>query len=377
MGCGEAPDAKDYGDAGSNTLGNLSQKRPLNLPNLQLLGLGNTTSIRGVKPSETLGAWGILTPKSAGKDSTTGHWEIAGLINEKPFPTFPNGFPQEVIQYIESISKRKCIGNVVASGTEIIQKLGDEHLKTGALIVYTSADSVLQIAAHEEKIPLNELYQICEAIRNNFRQGPYAIGRVIARPFLGSHGNYYRTKNRHDWALDPSGPTVLDELKKNGINVTSIGKVVDLFNGKGFTNVVPSKTNKEGIQAILSWLNTLSEGLAFANLIDFDQLYGHRNDVEGFAIALEQFDVDLKLILQSLKDDDILVITADHGNDPTTPSTDHSRENVPLLLYGKKIIPNVSIGLRNTFSDIAETIAEAFHIPYKGAGKSFWKEVTV
>ncbi|MCX7834457.1 MAG: phosphopentomutase [bacterium] len=377
VGCGEAPDAVLYNDVGSNTLSNLAKLRPLFLPNLQKLGLGNTTKICGVQPTESVGCWGILKPKSAGKDSTTGHWEIAGLITHTPFPVFPNGFPEEVIQKIREISQRNCIGNCVASGTEIIQRLGDEHIQSGALIVYTSADSVLQIAAHEEVVPLEELYQICNTIRNEFFDGPYAVGRVIARPFLGTTNHYYRTKNRHDWTLDPKGTTVLDELKKNGISVTSIGKVYDLFNGKGFTNSRPTKTNRDSIQEILSWLYSNETGIAFANLIDFDQLYGHRNDIEGFANALEQFDADLYQILCHIRKEDILIITSDHGNDPTTPSTDHSRECVPLLVFGDRIRKNYFIGIRETYADIAKTIADRFDISWNGDGTSFWKDIAL
>lgn len=376
VGCGNAPDANVYGDVGSNTLGNVAKQYQLTLPNLTKLGLGHTTQMRNVSPVDSLGAFGILTQLANGKDSTTGHWEIAGYINKTPFPVFPDGFPKHVIEIIENVSHRKCIGNCAASGTKIIEELGELHQRSGDLIVYTSADSVLQIAAHEEIVPLHELYRICETLRDTWKEGPFAVGRVIARPFLGTEKPFYRTTNRHDWALSPKGITVLDELQSNGIEVTSIGKVIDLFNGQGFSKSIPTKTNADGIAALKKWLSSDSTGLVFANLIDFDQLYGHRNDIVGFANALEKFDTELPLVLNQMKTNDVLFITADHGNDPTTISTDHSRERVPLLIYGEKINSNVNIGIRKTFADVAKTISDMFQINSSISGISFWKEIS-
>ncbi len=375
VGCGDAPDAADYKDEGSNTLGNLSRHQNLNIPNLQKLGIGNCTPIANVPACVSEGAWGVMTEQSAGKDSTTGHWELAGLITHTPFPYFFDGFPEPVLQEIRRISGRGIIGNKPASGTEIIKELGEQHVKTGDLIVYTSADSVLQIAAHEDVVPLHELYRICKDLRELWMTGPYAVGRVIARPFLGVAGEFYRTPNRHDESLPPGGPTVMDVLKAHDIPTVSVGKIADLFAGQGVSEKIGAKNNEESVQGILDWLRQKDTGFLFANLVDFDMLYGHRNDIEGFANALEWFDTMLPVIRAEMGSEDTLILTADHGNDPTTPSTDHSRERVPVLIVGKSIRQNVSLGIRTTFADLGATVYEAFGLGKWSAGTSFWKEL--
>lgn len=375
VGVGELPDAGDYGDSGSNTLGNISRAvGGLNMPNLGRLGLGNIIPIEGVPPAESPAAsYGRMSEKSAGKDTTTGHWEMAGIIMEKPFPVYPGGFPSDFIKSYEEKIGCRVLGNKAASGTAIIEELGAEHMKTGFPIVYTSADSVLQIAAHEEIIPLEELYRIC-LIAREMLAGEHAVGRVIARPFEGKPGSFRRTVNRHDFSLKPIGITLLNILANNGMQVTAVGKIKDIFAGEGVTNAVTTKGNKDGMDKSLQLMESDITGLVFTNLVDFDMLYGHRNNPRGYADALEELDRWLPRLLKALKEDDVLIITADHGCDPTTPSTDHSREYVPLLVYGKQVLGGVDLGVRESFADIAATVAEIFGLKFD-VGRSFWSQV--
>ena len=370
VGIGAAPDASDYGDVGSDTLGNISRALGgLRLPNLQRLGLGNIAPLEGVAPTSTAtGAWGLMIPKSAGKDSTTGHWEIAGVHLAKPFPTYPNGFPPDLIDEFVRRSDRGVIGNIAGSGTAVLNDYGPEHERTGAWIVYTSADSVFQIAAHEDVVPLAELYRGCEVAREMLVP-PHDVSRVIARPFVGRAGAYERTKNRRDYSIQPPAETLLDALDAAGIPRTGVGKVDDLFAGRGIQST-HTASNRDGIAAISRWLGGGSNGLLFANLVDFDQAFGHRNDVLGFNGALVEFDEALPRLLALLREEDLLFITADHGNDPTTPSTDHARECVPLLAAGPAVRP-ASIGRRQTFSDLGATIGDWLGLAYRGQGASF------
>lgn len=358
VGIGEMPDAADYGDTGSDTLGNIARQRSLHLPNLAALGLGNLKSLTGLPPvSKPSAAYGRCALASPGKDTTTGHWEMAGIHLAKPFPIYPEGFPPSIIQSVETHIGRKVLGNCAASGTEIIQRLGDEHVATGFPIVYTSADSVFQVAAHEDVIPVKELYRICAAAREILR-GPNEVGRVIARPFIGGSGNYTRTANRKDFAVPPPDGMLLDRLAANGVTVHGIGKISDVFLGRGISKSDKTKSNADGMAKTLQAMNTDAGNLIFVNLVDFDQNFGHRNDVEGYAKALEEVDAWLPQLLEATRDGDLLILTADHGCDPTTPSTDHSREYVPLLAYGGK--PGVDLGTRATLSDIGQTVAEIF-----------------
>jgi phosphopentomutase len=360
VGIGEMPDAAQYGDVGSDTLGNIARQRQLNLPNLCRLGLANIKPLTGLAPDPApIGSFGKCALASPGKDTTTGHWEMAGIHLEKPFPLFPHGFPPEVMDPFETRIGRHAIGNQAASGTEIIKELGDEHMRTGSPIVYTSADSVFQVAAHEEVIPLFELYKICETARDILR-GPYEVGRVIARPFEGSSGNYRRTTNRHDYAVPPPQGMLLDRLAEKNVNVFAIGKIFDVFLGRGIREYEKTKSNADGMAKTLAAMETAPDGLIFVNLVDFDQLYGHRNDVEGYARALEEVDAWLPAFEAHLGDGDLAILTADHGCDPTTPSTDHSREYVPLLACGKRARPGVNLGVRETLSDIGQTVAQNF-----------------
>jgi phosphopentomutase len=370
VGVGAAPDAAAYGDAGSDTLGNLARAiGGLSLPNLEAAGLGNVAPIEGVAPTDSpQGAWGKMRPASAGKDSTTGHWEIAGLHLERPFPTYPDGFPPELIAEFSRATGRGVIGNVAASGTEIIARLGAEHERTGHLIVYTSADSVFQIAAHERVVPLEQLYAACETARAML-VAPHDVSRVIARPFVGTAGAYQRTTNRRDYALAPPDETLLDDLAGAGVPRAGVGKVDDLFAGRSL-RARHTRNNAEGIEFILEWLRGEQGGLLFANLVDFDTLYGHRNDTAGFERALRQFDDALPAIRSALREDDLLFITADHGNDPTNRSTDHAREYVPLLALGDPVHP-VPLGERATFSDLGATVAEWLNVGFRGRGTSF------
>ncbi|MBU0474867.1 MAG: phosphopentomutase [Bacteroidetes bacterium] len=373
VGVGELPDAANYGDVGSNTLANIAKAlNGLSLPNLQKLGLGNITDIVGIPKIEyPLASYGKMNEKSQGKDSVSGHWEISGLELDFDFPYYPNGFPNEIIEkFLKLTGFNGILGNIAASGTEIIMKLGDEHVKTGFPIVYTSADSVFQIAAHEQVIPLKRLYEICEISREKIFINDNNIGRIIARPFVGTTGNYNRTTNRKDYAISPPDETILDLLKKNSFETIAIGKINDLFNHRGITQPVKTKSNKEGIDKIINSLKDNSNSFIFANLVDFDVYFGHRNDVKGFADALKMFDDKLPEILSVIDDSDVLVITADHGNDPTTPSTDHSREFIPLLYY-QKGKSGINLGIRNTFADIGKTAADYFAIENNLKGTTF------
>jgi phosphopentomutase len=360
VGIGEMPDAAAYGDSGSDTLGHIARKRPLKLLNLAKLGLGNIRPLANIPPAEQpSAAFGRCALASPGKDTTTGHWEMAGIHLAKPFPLYPNGFPPELMQDFERRIGRGTLGNYAASGTEIIKALGEEHMRTGKPIVYTSADSVFQVAAHEEVIPLWELYKICETAREMLR-GPYEVGRVIARPFIGSPGQFTRTPNRHDYAVPPPKGMLLDKLEEANVRIFSVGKIFDVFLGRGIQDHEKTKDNADGMAKTLGALDELDRGLIFVNLVDFDQLYGHRNDVEGYARALEEFDAWLPSLYSKLSSDDLLILTADHGCDPTTPSTDHSREYVPLLAYRPRNKQGVDLGLRSTLSDIGQTVADNF-----------------
>ena len=369
VGIGASDDAGAYGDVGSHTLGHVARAvGGLRLPNLQRAGLGGVAKLEGMLPAVLpTGAFGVLEPKSAGKDSTTGHWEIAGLCLDRPFPTFPDGFPQLIIESFSKRTKRPVIGNIAASGTTVLDRFGDEHVRTGAWIVYTSADSVFQIAAHEDVVLLGELYRACQAART-LLVPPNDVSRVIARPFVGSSGAWTRTSNRLDWSIEPPGETLLDALTAAGIPRSGVGKIDDLFARRGIDGE-HTTGNAEGIERILEWLRSGS-GFLFANLIDFDQLYGHRNDVPGFYRALREFDDALPAMTAALREDDLLFITADHGNDPTTPSTDHARENVPVLTLGPRVRPG-AIGRRPTFADLGATVADWMGIAFRGAGQSF------
>lgn len=374
VGIGQAHDAGDYGDEGSHTLGNTAREvGGFDLPNLESLGLGTLDHLVGMR-SDVLatGARGTLQPASAGKDSTTGHWELCGVVLEAPFPTYPRGFPPDVIQAFERLTGRPVVGNVVGSGTEIIQRLGDEQVRGGGLIVYTSADSVFQVAAHEEVVPLEELYRACAAARAML-VAPHNVSRVIARPFVGESGAYHRTPNRRDFSLEPVSETLLDALAAAGVGRTGVGKVDDLFAGRGISSH-HTVDNAEGIARILAWLRGKESGFLFANLVDFDQLFGHRNDVAGFYGALRQFDHALPSLLAALREDDLLFITADHGNDPTTLSSDHARERVPLLVAGRAVRP-VHVGERSTFADLGATVSHWFGVDFRGRGTSFLPEI--
>jgi phosphopentomutase len=360
VGIGEMPDAEAYGDKGSDTLGNIARQRRLKLPNLCRLGLANIRPLTGLDPvAEPAGAYGKCTLASPGKDTTTGHWEMAGIHLEKPFPLFPRGFPREVMEPFEARIGRHTLGNKAASGTEIIKELGEEHVRTGSPIVYTSADSVFQIAAHEEVIPLFELYKMCDTARDILR-GPYEVGRVIARPFVGEPGAFTRTPNRHDYAVPPPKGMLLDQLQARGVEIYSVGKIFDVFLGRGIAEQVKTKTNADGMAKTLAAMDEQDGGLIFVNLVDFDMLYGHRNDVEGYARALEEVDAWLPPLEAKLAPDDLVILTADHGCDPTTSSTDHSREYVPLLVYGPKARAEVNLGVRGSLSDVGQTVAENF-----------------
>ncbi len=374
VGIGEMPDAELYGDKGSNTLVNMAKAvGGLHLPNMAKLGLGHLAEIEGVpRVDDPEGAYGIMMEKSPGKDSTTGHWELMGIILKKPFDIFPNGFPEELIREFERRTGRKVIGNKPASGTEIIKELGPEHERTGALIVYTSADSVFQIAAHKDVVPLEELYRYCEIARELLDEMGYKVARVIARPFIGKHPNYVRTPERHDYSLPPEDETLLDILNEEGIPVYGVGKIYDLFAGKGVTENWKTKSNMDGVdKTILVMKEKKHRCFIFTNLVDFDTKYGHRNDPEGYAKALEEFDSRLPEIYDAMEEDDILFLTADHGCDPTTPSTDHSREMVPVLVYGKKIKKGAYIGVRECFADLGQTIADLFGVRKLKNGTSF------
>ena len=377
VGIGGLPDAAKYGDTGSHTLDNIAKALPgFSLPNLEGLGLG---AIEGVKmfsvPDRIAGAFGRNAERSAGKDTTTGHWEMAGVTLLDPFPTYPAGFPEEVIKAFEAAIGTKTLANEVASGTEIIARLGDEHVRTGYPIVYTSADSVFQIAAHEGVIPLERLYDMCRIARKQL-MGEHAVGRVIARPFEGESGAYRRTDRRRDFAVDPFRPTLLDQVKAAGQEVRAVGKIEDIFNARGITRAVHTHGNMDGVDRTLEWILEAFGGLLFANLVDFDMLYGHRNDVKGYAEALKAFDRRLPEILAAMREEDLLIITADHGCDPTTASTDHSREYTPLLVAGHAVKPGTDLGTRSTFGDIGATVAQWLGVAAVLEGASFLGKLT-
>lgn len=371
VGIGEAADAKEFGDVGSNTLGNIANTVGLKLPNLTKMGLGNIAPIKGIEPVENATAYFTkLEEVSAGKDTMTGHWEIMGLRIDQPFRVFPEGFPDELIEKIETFSGRKIIGNKPASGTDILDELGQHQIETGDLIVYTSADSVLQIAAHEEVIPLEELYKICEYAREITLEDPYMIGRIIARPYLGEEGNFERTSNRHDYALSPFGNTTLDYLKDESFDVISIGKIEDIFNGQGITEGHRTESNMDGVDKLIKVMDKDFKGLSFTNLVDFDAKFGHRRNTQGYADALEDFDARIPEMIDHLAENDLLIITADHGNDPTFSGTDHTREYVPVLVYSKAIKEPKELDA-TYFSDIAATISANFSVKQTEEGQSF------
>ncbi len=375
-GIGEMPDAADWGDAGSDTLGHIFASRPLDVPNLRKLGLGNIRPLANLEPDAApTGSFGKCTLKSNGKDTTTGHWEMAGIILKRAFPTFPNGFPPRIIEeFVAKASVPGILGNIPASGTEIIKELGEEHMRTGKPIVYTSADSVFQIAAHEEIIPIDRLYEICEIARK-ILDGDDKVGRVIARPFLGSNAaDFKRTENRHDYAVPPPPDNLLPLLKDNGLDVVCIGKIASIYDSIGVTQELSAKNNEQVVNVTISALAADTRGLVFSNLVDFDMLYGHRRDVEGYARALESFDARLPEIIDAMRDDDLLILTADHGNDPSMPGSDHTREYAPLLVYGKNARAGIDLGTRQSLSDIGQTIASNFGLELKD-GESFLGEI--
>jgi phosphopentomutase len=374
VGAGELPDATLYGDGGSDTLGHIADSVGLDVPTLRALGLGRVSRIGGTDVTRPIGAFGRMAEASAGKDSVTGHWEMMGIVLERAFPTFPHGFPADVIRTFESRIGRRSLGNTVASGTAIIDALGPEHMRTGAPIVYTSADSVFQIAAHEAVVPVAELYRMCNIAFEIVGRG-MGVGRVIARPFVGEPGRFTRTANRRDFALDPSGPTLLDHLKAAGHDVVGIGKIEDLFAGRGLTRAVHTTSDTHGMDVMADEMARTPQGLIAINLVDFDTLYGHRNDPRGYAENLERFDGRLAQLLMALQPTDLLIVTADHGNDPTTPSTDHSREYVPLLIAGAGVRAGVDLGVRQTFADLGQTLAEAFRVPALPHGTSFLADI--
>ena len=395
VGIGELPDASAYGDEGSNTLGNIAARVPLKIPTLRALGLGKLVDLGRTDAADAgsaarvavrdqayaggsavRGAYGRMAERSPGKDSVTGHWEMMGVVLDKAFPTFPNGFPADVIAEFERRIGRQTMGNVVASGTEIIERLGAQHMRTGTPIVYTSADSVFQVAAHEDVIPIAEQYRICEIAFDLVARG-MGVGRVIARPFVGQPGSFKRTSNRHDYALEPYGETLLDLLTRNGVPVVSIGKINDLFAGRGIAHATHTASDAEGMQRLEQAIATVKDGFVFVNLVDFDTVYGHRNDVAGFAANLERFDAALARTLPMLRESDLLVVTADHGNDPSTPSTDHSREFVPLMIAGQRVRRGVDIGTRETFADLGQTIASNFGVGPLAHGNSFLEDIVV
>jgi len=375
VGIGELPDAGAYGDQGSNTLGNIARRVPLKVPTLRTLGLGRVATLGGSDPDAggSAAAVGRMRETSPGKDSVTGHWEMMGLVLARPFPIFSNGFSPGTIAEFARLTGRGVLGNKAASGTAIIDELGREHMRTGSLIVYTSADSVFQIAAHEDVVPLQELYRACEIAYSLVAEG-LGVGRVIARPFVGTPGQFRRTANRRDYVLPPPGETLLDRLKASSRPVVAIGKVEDLFAGRGITRAIHTANDDEGMDELMRQLREAREGLILTNLVDFDTEYGHRNDVEGYARNLEHFDARLAELLPRLGDGDLLIVTADHGNDPTTASTDHSREYVPLLVTGRGVSP-VDLGTRETFADLGQTLAHAFNVPRLAHGTSFLHEI--
>ncbi len=377
VGCGTAPLSYQYNDDGANTIKHISEyMNGISLPTMEKLGYGNLTEIKGVMPINEFGYYGKMDEASKGKDTLTGHWEFMGVLTSKPFKTFTDtGFPKELIDELEQKTSHKIIGNCAASGTEIIKELGEEHIKTGKMIVYTSSDSVLQIAAHEKYFGLDELYRCCKIAREICMKEEYMLGRIIARPFVGEDKyTFTRTTNRHDYALSPTDVTTLDNLKSNGYDVISVGKISDIFNSRGITESNKIKSNHDGMEITTKIAKKDFNGLCFVNLVDFDALYGHRRDPKGYKEALEEFDKDLNILMNELKEDDLLIISADHGNDPTWIGTDHTREYVPLLVYSKKINKG-NLGLRSTFADIGATIADNFNVELPHIGKSFLSEL--
>ncbi|MDM5452977.1 phosphopentomutase [Peribacillus simplex] len=377
VGIGEAPDADLFGDKGADTLGHIAEKmNGLKMPTLAKLGLGNIREIKGIeKAQQPLAYYTKMKEASTGKDTMTGHWEIMGLNISTPFRVFPDGFPELLVNELETKMGRGIIGNVPASGTEIIERLGEEHMKTGALIVYTSADSVLQIAAHEDVVPIDELYKICEIAREVTMADEFKVGRVIARPFTGEPGSFKRTPNRHDYALKPFNRTVMDELKDSGYDVLAIGKISDIFDGEGVTESLRTVSNMDGMDKLIQTIEQDFKGLSFLNLVDFDALYGHRRDPEGYGKALEEFDARMPEVLEKLKEDDLLIITADHGNDPVHEGTDHTREYVPLLVYSKQFTEGAELPIRDTFADIGATVAANFDVKMPAFGKNILGDI--
>lgn len=377
VGIGEAPDAEKFGDAGSDTLGHIAKEmNGLNMPVMGSLGLSNIRKLQGIEPAQTSKAYyGKMQEASVGKDTMTGHWEIMGLNIDKPFKVYPDGFPPELITELEMRTGRKVLCNKPYSGTAVIEDYGKEHMETGAIIVYTSADPVLQIAAHEEVIPLDELYKICEIARELTLVPEYLVGRVIARPFIGEPGNFERTSNRHDYALSPFGRTTMNEMKDAGLDVIAIGKISDIFNGEGVTEAIRTKSNTDGMDQLNKVVRSDFHGMSFLNLVDFDANFGHRRDPIGYGEALEEFDRRLPEVLEALTKDDLLIITADHGNDPTFTGTDHTREYVPLIVYSPRFAAGAELPLRTTFADIAATVAENFGVAAPQFGKSFLSDL--
>ncbi len=374
VGIGSLPDAAAYGDEGSDTLGHIAARAPLELPNLRSLGLGRVANLGSGVAQAARGAAGRMAEASAGKDSVTGHWELMGVVLDRPFPVFPSGFAPAVVEQFARLTGRPVIGNKAASGTAIIDELGEAHQQSGAWIVYTSADSVFQIAAHEETVPLDELYHACQTAYHLVGEG-LGVGRVIARPFLGVPGRFRRTANRRDYALPPRGLTLLDALTRQSQPVVAIGKIDDLFAGRGITRAYHTTSDDDGMDRLIEQMTHATDGLVFTNLVDFDTQYGHRNDVEGYAHNLERFDRRLSDVLARLRESDLLVITADHGNDPSTPSTDHSREYVPLLVAGDRVRSGVDLGTRPTFADLGQTLAENFGVGPLAHGVSFLRDI--
>ncbi|AHM64291.1 phosphopentomutase [Paenibacillus polymyxa] len=379
VGIGEAPDAAAFGDEGSDTLGHIAEKmNGLYMPNMAALGLSNIKEIQGIpKANHPAAFWTKMEEASNGKDTMTGHWEIMGLRIDVPFQVFPNGFPAALIEALEIKSGRKIIGNKPASGTEILDELGEEHMKTGALIVYTSADSVLQIAAHEEIVPLDELYRICEIAREMTKNNDYMVGRVIARPFVGEPGQFKRTANRHDYALKPFSRTVMNELKDADLDVIAVGKISDIYDGEGVTEAIRTVSNMDGMDKFIQVAQKDFTGLSFLNLVDFDALFGHRRDPQGYGNALEEFDARLPELLEKLTEKDLLILTADHGNDPVHHGTDHTREYVPLLIYSKAFMEGRELPLRKTFADIGASVADNFRVKLPDHGTSFMHELMI
>lgn len=377
FGIGELPDAADYGDVGSNTLESVSKSDKFHIPNLRRLGLLNIDGVAAGSPSlAPEGCFARMNEQSKGKDTTIGHWEMSGIISEKPLPTFPDGFPDQAIEKLEKATGRGTLCNQAYSGTEVIAKYGQEHMKSGDLIVYTSADSVLQIAAHEEIVPLTQLYEYCQMARD-IMTGDLGVGRIIARPFIGAYPNFKRTSNRHDYSLPPPKTTMLDLLVANGFETLGVGKIYDIFAGKSISWTTRTQNNREGMEKTIELLNRDFKGLCFLNLVDFDMLYGHRNDVDGYANAISEFDVQIGEFMSKMRAEDILMITADHGCDPATPSTDHSREYVPLLVYGENIKKGINLGTRKTFSDIAATVLDIFDVKNTLPGESVLAQIKI